>query len=461
MKIWLGDAFALAVVALLAPVLLLLGVAFCAMLFLIALVFWLNPRTKLTGGITRLQCAWELLGVLLVVIAVSAPFRALTVGIWSQVPPVLRMADFWLAPLHVVFGPHALAEVDRGWALVGAVALAVFALLDGGWRLLQARQIRLLPTSRARSVAVGLAELAGVARPIDSGAAIGEPILGWRYEVGEDSVRRVDVLRPFWLEDDTGRVLIDPRGAEFMDRARQPGTNLGGKLHGFGLRTCHVMLTREHGRTRDGARMQWLHAGDPVYVIGNVLPRSAWAAEGIPHDAQVVVAPRQSLSGFRFHDVFVLSDADEVTTERMLRSGVVGSLLWSLIGISLCAWLWTIADAGRTDPVAAYGYAPVPYDVETLAGRDQPVSSRRADVLDTPDAIWRRTRTVDWMLDALRTQPVANARRFIPYLHALGARTLAMQVLAGLVANAADPERAAFARDAMAHWPDGGPDFRW
>jgi len=65
------------------------------------------------------------------------------------------------------------------------------------------------------------------------------------------------------------------------------------------------------------------------------------------------------------------------------------------------------------------------------------------------------------MLDALRTQPVENARRFIPYLHALGARTLAMRVLAGLAADETDAERAAFAREAMAKWPDGGPDFAW
>jgi hypothetical protein len=175
----------------------------------------------------------------------------------------------------------------------------------------------------------------------------------------------------------------------------------------------------------------------------------------------MVVAPRRGMLGFHFHDVFLLSDADEATTESRVRSGVGFAVLWSLIGVVLCAWLWTIAEAARVDPLEAYGYPPVALDAQYKASRDMPVSMRRIDILDSAGDSWRHERSVRWMLEGLRSRPWADAQRYLPYRHALGARAQAAQVLREIAGATADPGRAANARAALASWPDGGPEFEW
>jgi len=65
------------------------------------------------------------------------------------------------------------------------------------------------------------------------------------------------------------------------------------------------------------------------------------------------------------------------------------------------------------------------------------------------------------MVPRLRSRPWEDAQRYLPYLHVLGARPAAEQVLRRITASTADPERAANARSALATWPYGGPDFEW
>jgi len=110
---------------------------------------------------------------------------------------------------------------------------AVFAgsafLYVWGWRSLRRRWfIENLPTSKARSVAMGLAELKGKAKYADENPLLspvqGLPCVWYRVVVERHATHnskrssrvllRREVGVPFYLEDDTGRVKVLPDGAE-------------------------------------------------------------------------------------------------------------------------------------------------------------------------------------------------------------------------------------------------------
>lgn len=117
-------------------------------------------------------------------------------------------------------------ELQHALPLLGIGLIAGIAAFDR-WR--RGRWLEDTPVSRCRSAAQGYVELAGRARALP-----GEPILApltlrvcvwWRYEVEAREttgrgrrewrvVERGTSDSIFALEDDTGQVVVDPRGAE-------------------------------------------------------------------------------------------------------------------------------------------------------------------------------------------------------------------------------------------------------
>jgi len=111
---------------------------------------------------------------------------------------------------------------------------AIAAFLGGvmsyaaGWRALRRKwTIASIPTSKARSVAMGMAELAGKAKSAGQGMVSPlrqVPCVWYRLEVIRESekddkrsseiVLRREQACPFFLQDETGRVLVIPQGAE-------------------------------------------------------------------------------------------------------------------------------------------------------------------------------------------------------------------------------------------------------
>jgi hypothetical protein len=174
-----------------------------------------------------------------------------------------------------------------------AVAVLAAASAYGLWRAWRnARYARIIedtPTARARSIHQGYAELEGVGRLMD-GPPIVAPLSGktcvwYRFTVEEQrtvsdrggshrqwvTVRRGISDEMFWLEDTTGRVAIDPEGAEVNVRHKETWYSGRRPL------TDHWLLSRltdlfASPDTDDAHRYteERIHPGERLYALGMV-----------------------------------------------------------------------------------------------------------------------------------------------------------------------------------------------
>jgi HEAT repeat protein len=278
---------------------------------------------------------------------------ALTV-LWSQISltgyaaPFLALAyalqDYYrfqepTPPLIGDYGPWLMAWV-RPVAAVAGIAMSIgFTVLALKWRLEQLRQIANLPRSKARSAAIGLAEFEGVARhaAADGGAGNAQP--GIRILPGDDPLKP---LPRFFLEDETGRIPVEPAGARLRT---------GIAFH-IAAQLCEIYL---HDASRRHARRGQLWDGDPLYLIGNVQidPQAApdpTGAGGIvvrplaqPHHSGALwrllfgrQSPGQQVSA---PNVFFASNSREHGARRAILSGMRQSVLFALIWIIASGWL--------------------------------------------------------------------------------------------------------------------------
>jgi hypothetical protein len=167
------------------------------------------------------------------------------------------------------------------YCLVGGPA----ALLWGLARLKEKRLIENTPCSKVRSAAMGLVGLEGQARPRKPQKA---PLSGldccwWRCEVqelrssGKEShwvtIREVVSPELFYLEDTTGRVTVDPAGAEFHIALSTFGLNtttrsmLGPILNGWGVNDLNWIGMTNSIRIREFTIPEYA----PLYVLGDLI----------------------------------------------------------------------------------------------------------------------------------------------------------------------------------------------
>lgn len=143
----------------------------------------------------------------------------------------------------------------------------------------RARLIEDMPTSKVRSAAQGYVELIGHALLME-GEPIRSPLTGtdccwWRYRIerkgGKNSWNLVESKAsdsPFLLEDDTGRCLVDPEGADvtpwekkvWHGSTRYPGA-MGGES-GFSFGGLNIGM----GSYR--YTEEFIFPGNPLYAIG-------------------------------------------------------------------------------------------------------------------------------------------------------------------------------------------------
>jgi len=229
--------------------------------------------------------------------------------------------------------PRIMAFLDLGVGLAGLGLGVLATYIDSIWRARQAAQLDLLPTSKARSAAVGLVELQGRACPVSTSAK--GPILHYNSRLAG-----LTRLEPFYLEDDTGRILIDPRASRFRTRWR---TSFGGRI------AETVLKRREQLPDLSSPHVMTLHPGDPVYVIGAAQSDPAAPADAVDSERLVV---RRANSGIfstplwqvsqgrikpqhRAEDIFFLTDSKEQVARKRIMKGMWQVWAWALVWIAL------------------------------------------------------------------------------------------------------------------------------
>jgi hypothetical protein len=355
-----GFLLGAALCALLSPlfVYIVLALVVPLLLFLTAVVI-LYPGKRMMDGTPKLSALRQIGTVLVVVIGMTAPFRAMMVLVYRHVPPLLERLDGFLEPGVRAFGSGFVPRLDLTWAVGGLTVILVTGVLDGAWRLLTVRQIEALPTARVRSVALGLAELRGVARPVEANADPGAPLLRSARERRGDSTGFTEEIRPFYLEDETGRILVDPRGAEISAGLGAPGGEAALPRRIFGARIREILLSRRIRSTSGGLSEAVLLPGDEVYVIGTVAVAGRRDPDERGHIDGKVIGPRPGAAGsFRFYDVFFLGDRPEVEVRRYFFSGIRYAIVAAVAMVALCATLSWQANEGRRNMFATYGYVP-------------------------------------------------------------------------------------------------------
>jgi E3 ubiquitin ligase len=156
----------------------------------------------------------------------------------AELRPYFKFLRFALIGLVVLFGAghrvgHGLLPPELTWILCEVLlALAGAILIAYGFAVLhEKRLLENLPESKARSVAMGLAEIVGTAQQKDPllSPITGIPCVYYRYTIEEErrdsrGRSRWEVIddgrssAPFYLGDETGRILVEPAGAEMILR---------------------------------------------------------------------------------------------------------------------------------------------------------------------------------------------------------------------------------------------------
>ncbi len=195
----------------------------------------------------------------------------------------------------------AIAQLTRDVAQTDPVVVALMITVVAsialvvGWRawrsLFQARLIEDTPVSKARSAPQGYVELEGIARAMDGAPTIapltGLPCCWYRYLVEEQTtthdrngehrrwevVDRGECTDTFWLEDNTGRVALDPEGAEISPKHKDAWNSNSGFSRSPALPDTVATFMRTFFLTRDSVNphrfTEWrINSGDPLYALG-------------------------------------------------------------------------------------------------------------------------------------------------------------------------------------------------
>ncbi|MDD2655646.1 MAG: GIDE domain-containing protein [Candidatus ainarchaeum sp.] len=191
-------------------------------------------------------------------------------------------------------------------------------IYNGTQRRLLIQRIKNTPTSKVRSAAAGLVELFGKAvckdgmdSPVSQRRCAFWRIHGEYYQPGKHggwrTILRKDSSTPFYLEDETGKMLIDPKGAEVDIPQDFQSTGHLSEKGFFGLlpqRQLHpnvlALMERDQEignkfRSRSSYNLRiteyFIAEGDPLYVFGNAVLLEG-ASSHVAHENLTVKKPK-------------------------------------------------------------------------------------------------------------------------------------------------------------------------
>ncbi len=178
---------------------------------------------------------------------------------------------------------------DSGQAIalcLAGLGLGIY-LFYRGFLLLQRRRVLLdTPVSKVRSASMGMVEISGLAigpytlvAPVTGKACYYHRTLVWEYKQAGRNKKWVKVAAecnhvPFYLDDNTGRVMVDPRGAE-LDLHRDFQQEFCDSF--FTLRdevppSVHMILSRHGIMTTNKVKVQecCIKPKNALFVLGTL-----------------------------------------------------------------------------------------------------------------------------------------------------------------------------------------------
>ncbi|MBF7728467.1 GIDE domain-containing protein [Pseudomonas sp. N040] len=182
------------------------------------------------------------------------------------------------------------------------LALSTAASVGGAWwclqRLTQLHYLLDTPTSKIRSAAQGYTELFGILQALPETPVFapltGKPCVWWRFKIEaqeRDGKRRnwralESGSSEVWLElaDATGKCLINPQGAEVRPLTREVWT--GNQRHPRRDEQRNLLLGLLTGGRHYRYTEERLHAGEPLYAIGEFRTTGGGQQAFDPHSAQ-------------------------------------------------------------------------------------------------------------------------------------------------------------------------------
>ncbi|MBS1853385.1 MAG: hypothetical protein JST79_20990 [Acidobacteria bacterium] len=259
------------------------------------------------------------------------------------------------------------------WLFAGLVA-GVYLFYRGFRLLLRRRLIENTPTSRIRSAAMGLVEVCGLAQgpytlvaPITGAACYCYQTIAWQWKKSGrkntwQKVAEENLHVPFFLDDNTGQVLVDPRGAEmeihrdfreeFAASLFSSSADLPANVAGFLLR--HGVSTDRRTRIEEHC----IKPKNALYILGTlaenpglpVAPTPLRTTDGkaLVFDSEGFHPAAQSPLNQPAPEVEVISlspgrgpqRAAEMTAQgkiaaAMAKAGIASPAAWSVAGVSL------------------------------------------------------------------------------------------------------------------------------
>jgi hypothetical protein len=308
------------------------------------LAFLKNFKLSDIGPLFRAIIVWPLIAI-----GIFAPFRAI---FWGFIL-IFGWTEAWTRNFPEIPGFNAV------FGLCGVIlGITVGSLVwIRGLRLKS--QLTNLPTSTVGSVAIGLSELRGTAQPCVEEVENEENISGKERSMQEKSnaipillntnqigaegkVTGKTICSHFYLQDDTGRILVDPTGVEFWDGS---GNFLWSPIRSIYLEKHYSEEIMPWKST------SMLLPGDSVYVIGNVEGKKDASFEASDSDRLVIrpasgledtsffkrllFGPKTKDKGSDIYNVFFLTDVTELTAAELLARSLKNVWIWMLVWIVL------------------------------------------------------------------------------------------------------------------------------
>ena len=262
-------------------------------------------------------------------LALVASIRAILLAALSYFPAQLAKFNDIHQPFYdlfiPVFGQLFPYWLDLQLGIYGLLIIFIAAVLDSIRRNMLVSQIEILPTSTVQSAAIGLVELKGKAIPFN-GKKNSPVIRSWVDSSGDGHSTRTEA-NPFYLDDGSGRVLIDPRECHISSDSSY-----------FEIKLHHAVLKSFKPET--GFWESRLMPGDDVYVLGNLqILDDETDKKSFPDESVIIKPLGSSLLRSNFYDLFFISNTTEEELLRLFKKSIHRGWLKIVVLMAISGWL--------------------------------------------------------------------------------------------------------------------------